>query len=91
VCERYVNLLADFDGLSDDVIRRHRDKLANDLKFTYQFAPDTDSRAYREACAALKLNEEMTFSLEEIDDFLPPALRLGTKSQHKSVPNHKAN
>jgi hypothetical protein len=81
--ERYLALLTDFAELADEAIRRRRDELTADLKLVYQFAPDTTSKAYKSAQAALKLNEEMTFTADEIDTFLPPALRVGrTTDQH---------
>jgi hypothetical protein len=46
----------------------------------YQNAPRTNSQAYGEAQKALKIQEEMTFSDEEIDQFLPTTLRKKTKS-----------
>lgn len=41
----------------------------------YKGAPRTISKAYKEACAALKKNEELTFTDGEIDAFLPKELR----------------
>ncbi|XGV94286.1 MAG: SLATT domain-containing protein (plasmid) [Leptolyngbya sp. BL-A-14] len=75
--EAYINLIADIkDGvLSDDQIRERRDTLVTQLGQVYQEAPDTTFRAYKEAQKALKINEEMTFSIHEIDQFLPINLR----------------
>ena len=44
-----------------------------ELKKVYDLAPDTSSRAYKVAQKALKINEDMTFSNEEINHFLPRA------------------
>jgi hypothetical protein len=41
----------------------------------YQNAPRTNSKAYDKASQALKSNEEMTFSDEEVDKFLPNDIR----------------
>jgi hypothetical protein len=78
VREKYVNLLTHIKANTNavDVIGR-RDELIEELKLIYKFAPDTSSRAYRAAQQALKVSEDMTFSVEEIDAFLPDSLRLG--------------
>lgn len=77
VRESYLSLLVDirdaaFDG---DYLRRKRDELQDTLKNIYQAAPRTLPKAYREAQSALRLNEELTFSDEEIDIMLPESLR----------------
>ena len=46
-----------------------------DLHLVYSSAPSTSYQAYREAQKALKQNEDMTFSDEEIDAFLPNELK----------------
>lgn len=58
------------DGLQD-----RRDKLLSKLVQCYKGAPNTNWKAYSLASKALKENEEFTFSDEEIDKFLPEALR----------------
>jgi len=42
----------------------------------YKFAPITSTKAYSKAQKALKINEELTFSDKEIDQFLPEELKL---------------
>ncbi len=75
--ELYVALLADMrDGMAPAAAAARRDELNDDLKLVYKFAPDTDSKAYRQAQAALRLNEELTFSNEEINQFLPDSLHI---------------
>ena len=76
--EKYVNLISDIisDRLSDELIILSRNQLIEELKFVYKFAPETDSKSYESARKALKINEELTFSLEEIDQFLPEELRI---------------
>lgn len=78
VREKYINLLAD---LTDNVVeenegRRRRDELVKEVQDIYLDAPDTSSKAYLTAQTALKLKEEMTFSDDEIDKFLPAPLRI---------------
>ena len=76
--EKYINLLADLtDGaIDDDEGRQRRDILLKELQEVYLDAPDTSPKAYSVAQTALKMNEEMTFSDEEIDKFLPKPLRI---------------
>lgn len=75
--EKYINLIADIkDGfLADADVRNQRDCLVDELGKIYQEAPDTRPRAYKAARKALKINQEMTFSSQEIDLFLPVRLR----------------
>lgn len=75
--EQYINLLADLgDRVVDDAeARRRRDLLAVELKEIYHDAPVTSPQAYAAAQAALKVSEEMTFTDEEIDRFLPKPLK----------------
>lgn len=54
--------------------------LSNELCQVYSTAPDTSHEAYLKAKHSLKQEEELTFSGEEIDNLLPPQLRLGNKS-----------
>lgn len=76
--EKYVNLMADIINgrLTYESITSKRDNLIEELKLIYKFAPETDSKSYKLAREALKLNEELTFSDEEIDQFLPSELKL---------------
>lgn len=75
--EKYVNLLADLNDstIDEQEGRRRRDMLLKELQEVYLDAPDTSPKAYLIAQKALKLKEEMTFSDEEIDEFLPKPLR----------------
>jgi len=76
--ERYVNLMADVVNgrLNEETVTSRRDQLIEELKLIYKFAPITPSKAYQEARKALKINEELTFSNEEIDNFLPDSLKI---------------
>ena len=75
--EEYLSLLTDLrtgaGGVGD--FQSRRDELLVRLHAVYHSAPGTNSRAYAKAQKALKQNEELTFSDEEIDAFLPAALR----------------
>jgi len=75
--EKYLSLLTDIKaGLkSTEEICSNRDALNNELYSIYSGAPNTNSRAYRKAQEALKINQELTFSDSEIDVFLPKELR----------------
>ncbi|MCA1604025.1 MAG: SLATT domain-containing protein [Acidobacteria bacterium] len=77
VREKYVNLLSDIklDPAAVGITAR-RDELIDELNSIYKLAPDTSSGAYKAAQKALKVNEEMTFSGSEIDEFLPESLHL---------------
>jgi SMODS and SLOG-associating 2TM effector domain family 4 len=88
VREQYVHLLTDIkaDPSSVDIPRR-RDELVDGLKRIYAVAPDTSSAAYKKAQFALKVSEDMTFSNEEIDQFLPDSLRITGKSVRQAQQN----
>lgn len=75
--ECFLSLLTDMRAglLSVNQIVARRDELQNRLYNVYSGSPRTNSKAYKEAQQALKLNEELTFSDEEIDVFLPKELR----------------
>lgn len=76
--ESYLSLLTDLKIGSapvEDVMKR-RDFLQEKLVSVYKGCPRTISKAYAEATKALKENEEMTFSKEEINRLLPEKLRI---------------
>lgn len=75
--ESYLSLLTDIklNNLTLNQIQAKRDELQNQLASVYQNAPRTNSKAYDKASQALKSNEEMRFSDEEIDKFLPNDIR----------------
>jgi hypothetical protein len=56
------------------------DTLTRELTSVYKFAPSTSPEAYGKADASLKKGE-FTFSDEEIDAFLPTALRKNTQTR----------
>jgi len=51
--------------------------LVGELHSVYSGAPSTTFQAYRKAQDALKKYEDMTFSDDEIDTFLPKELKRG--------------
>jgi len=75
--ESYLSLLTDLRCADCDLnmIRNKRDELQGTLKNVYQAAPRTISKGYKFAQSALKVDEELTFSDEEIDNMLPGFLR----------------
>lgn len=77
--EQYLSLLVDLamgrkplEALQDE-----RDKLLSALHSVYAGSPSTTYAAYKKAQVALKRNEDMTFSDQEIDTFLPNELKRG--------------
>jgi hypothetical protein len=77
--EQYLSLLTDLavSSKGDEEVRAERDRLVVALHAVYAGSPSTTYAAYRRAQESLKYNEEMTFSDEEIDAFLPKQLRSG--------------
>jgi hypothetical protein len=59
-------------------LQKERDSLLNDLHSIYSGSPSTTYNAYKKAQEALKQFEDMTFSDEEIDAFLPRPLKKGS-------------
>jgi len=79
VREQYLSLLTDLISgtKTTSQILAERDRLMTALHGVYAGSPSTNYPAYRKAQEALKHNEELTFSDEEIDAFLPKQLRSG--------------
>lgn len=77
VREAYLSLLTDIrdSSITLSELRQRRDSLQERLHKIYRNAPHTDDKAYKKSQKALKENEELTFSDEEIDVFLPEPLR----------------
>jgi hypothetical protein len=75
--ERYLSLLVDVRMKEKPIeaLQSARDALTEQLEAVYGKAPPTNSKAYGQAQTALKVQEELTFSDEEIDKFLPKELR----------------
>lgn len=85
VREQYQLLLVDLmEGtLPPKELRARRDKLVEGLDVIYSQAPSTTPRAYRRAQEALKVKQDMTFSDEEIDRFLPSAMHMSRNDSAK--------
>lgn len=73
--ESYLSLLTDLKFLPVQTVRAKRDELQKKLVTVYKGCPRTNFKAYSEAQKALKDNEELTFSEEEIDNLLPVRIR----------------
>jgi len=59
-----------------DQIRKELERIRNKVGNIYHIAPDTSSKAYQKATQALNSDEELTFSIKEIDNLLPQELRI---------------
>lgn len=77
--EKYLSLITDLviGEKPLGVLQRERDKLVEELHSVYSGASGTTFQAYRKAQDALKKHEDMTFSDDEIDAFLPKELKRG--------------
>lgn len=81
--ESYLSLLTDIrsGSVNLDVIRTKRDQLQEELATTHHNSPRSFKKAYNQASQALKKDEEMTFSDDEIDSLLPRQLRKPQQSK----------
>lgn len=77
--EKYLSLIADLrmGEKPIETLQGLRDGLLGELHAVYSGAPSTTYQAYKKARDALKKLEDMSFSDEEIDAFLPKELRKG--------------
>lgn len=75
VRECYFSLLTDLPTLERKTTVERRDELQIMLAALYQSAPQTDGKAYSEAQNRLQNMEDMTFTDDEIDCFLPLSLK----------------
>jgi len=75
--EQYLSLLTDIKAqlISPEDVKLKRDEFQTSLTKIYKGSPRTFNKAYSSAQKALQKNEELTFSDEEIDNFLPNPLR----------------
>lgn len=75
--ERYLSLLTDLRSGTKSLpeAESSRDELLTSLHALYSSAPSTTHKAYTQAQKALKYDEDMTFSDQEIDALLPAELR----------------
>ena len=75
--EKYLPLITDL-RIGEESIEKlqvERDNLLEELHAIYSGAPSTTYKAYKKAQEALKKLQDMTFSDEEIDSFLPEGLK----------------
>lgn len=79
VRERYLSLLTDLmiGERSIASVQSERDRLLEELHSIYAGSPATTYQAYRKAQIALQTKEDLTFSEQEIDAFLPVDLKRG--------------
>lgn len=77
VREAYLSLITDILDKKADLtsLRLRRDDLQASLHKIHHGAPHTDGKAYGKAQDALKNNEDLTFTENEIDVMLPASLR----------------
>ena len=75
--EKYLSLLTDvvMGEKPIECLQAERDELLENLYSIYDGAPTTSGKGYQCAQEALKQREDMTFSDEEIDAFLPADLK----------------
>ena len=81
--EKYLSLLTDLI-MGEKPLERlqaERDELLGSLYAIYDGAPTTTYKSYQCAQQALKQSEDMTFSDEEIDAFLPSDLKRSTRTE----------
>ena len=69
-------------------IQEERILLFEETEKIYQTAPPTNDKAYKQAQKALKENEELTFSKEEIDRFLPEQLHYDSPIHQDNLQRH---
>ncbi len=75
VRECYFSLLTDLPTIDRKLAVERREELQTMLASLYLSAPQTDGAAYVEAQERLQNMEDLTFSEEEIDSFLPLSLK----------------
>ena len=77
--EKYLSLITDLrmGEKPIETLQKERDDLLEELHSVYSGAPSTTYQAYKKAQEALKQLEDMTFSDDEIDAFLPKELKKG--------------
>lgn len=75
--EQYLSLITDLrmGEKPIEILQSQRDSLLKELHSVYAGAPSTTYQAYKKAQKALKQREDLTFSDEEIDAFLPKELK----------------
>lgn len=84
--EQYLSLLTDLamEEKPIEQLQSERDSLLENLHSVYSGSPSTTFDAYKKAQDALKTKEDLTFSDEEIDAFLPKELKRSELSPVKN-------
>lgn len=83
--EKLLSALVDFQRGGDAVAAAAmRDAMNEELEAIHRAAPRTNAKAYAEAQRALKEQEELFFSDEELDHLLPRQLRSSERQAAKS-------
>jgi len=88
--EQYISLLTDFDTLEKIEITQKRNELQSKTSDIYEESPKTNSKAFKKAQAALKVNKEQYFTNDELDNLLPVHLRFSSSNiaeKEKDVDN----
>lgn len=82
VRESYLSLITDLmsGAVSTTDARARRDELQEAARFVYATAPRTSKKAFDKATGGLKKREELTFTSDEIDPFLPEKLRMNEEN-----------
>ena len=75
VRECYLSLITDLPSITREAAVDRRDELQAMLAALYVGAPQTDAKAYKKAQDRLQKKEDMTFTEDEIDCFLPLSLK----------------
>lgn len=77
--EKYLSMITDLviGEKALGKLQEERDTLLEELHSVYSGAPSTTFQAYKKAREALKTYEDMTFTDQEIDAFLPKELKRG--------------
>lgn len=80
--EKYLSLITDLRMGEKPIekLQAERDDLLDELHSVYSGVPSTTYQAYKKAQEALKKLEDMTFSDDEIDAFLPRELKKANKA-----------
>jgi len=89
--EKYLSLITDLVMGEKPIekLQAERDVLLNQLHEVYAGSPATTSDAYAMAQEALQTKEDLTFSEEEIDAFLPKELKRNKVADPKDKPASK--
>lgn len=81
--EKYIDLISGImnGSLSNSDAILKKKQLSESLAVIYKFAPNISNRAYKKARKALQIDDEATFTEDEIDSLLP----LNLKQKDKEI------